>query len=373
MLLGRVPSSPIKCVQLFGLQRCLSHSEASPRWHSEFISHFLKPSAHRTSFKTRFCRSPLTVSDMQTDSFSCGRKSPAVVRDEMDGGGETEGREVKEVPDQLETIGMELQQAEGVIGQSTASVSFLNVKSAWVFFSPVSSSESTQEKRKRKIRDGGRRVDREEDAKKKKKQSQRPNYFISIPITNTQISSAVFSVQELLLQHDPRLAKAMIPIPTLHITLLVTHLATQEEVDLAASVLAQVEPSLVELLGGRDLVLPFSGISHFRKEVVFVGLAPGQHRHTLDTVAELLQSHFEEQGLLQRGTRGFEPHLTIMKLSRASNLRSQGVRRVDPALYSNYTNKFFGDQTVERLDLCSMLKKKQPDGYYYTETSLQLG
>lgn len=49
--------------------------------------------------------------------------------------------------------------------------------------------------------------------------------------------------------------------------------------------LAQVEPSLVELLGGRDLVLPFSGISHFRKEVVFVGLAPGQHRHTLDTVA----------------------------------------------------------------------------------------
>uniref|UniRef100_H2UJZ8 A-kinase anchor protein 7-like phosphoesterase domain-containing protein n=1 Tax=Takifugu rubripes TaxID=31033 RepID=H2UJZ8_TAKRU len=203
----------------------------------------------------------------------------------------------------------------------------------------------------RKIRDGGRRVDREEDAKKKKKQSQRDNVHISVTF-------------ELLLQHDPRLAKAMIPIPTLHITLLVTHLATQEEVDLAASVLAQVEPSLVELLGGRDLVLPFSGISHFRKEVVFVGLAPGQHRHTLDTVAELLQSHFEEQGLLQRGTRGFEPHLTIMKLSRASNLRSQVLVRS--------LHQFFGDQTVERLDLCSMLKKKQPDGYYYTETSLQL-
>lgn len=49
--------------------------------------------------------------------------------------------------------------------------------------------------------------------------------------------------------------------------------------------LAQVEPSLAELLGGQDLVLPFSGISHFRKEVVFVGLAPGQHRHTLDSLA----------------------------------------------------------------------------------------
>lgn len=53
----------------------------------------------------------------------------------------------------------------------------------------------------------------------------------------------------------------------------------------AAIVLAQVAPSLAELLGRQDLVLPFSGISHFRKEVVFVGLAPGQHRHTLDSLA----------------------------------------------------------------------------------------
>ena len=49
--------------------------------------------------------------------------------------------------------------------------------------------------------------------------------------------------------------------------------------------MAQVEPSLAKLLGGRELVLPFSGIGHFRKEVVFVGLAPGQHRHTLDSLA----------------------------------------------------------------------------------------
>uniref|UniRef100_H3D040 A-kinase anchoring protein 7 n=1 Tax=Tetraodon nigroviridis TaxID=99883 RepID=H3D040_TETNG len=232
---------------------------------------------------------------------------------------------------------------------------------------------SAQEKRKRKRGDSGGRVDSEEDAKKKKRESQRPNYFISVPITNTQISSAVLGVQEAVLQQEPRLARAMIPIPTLHITLLVTHLSNQEQVDLAASVLAQVQPSLAELLGGRDLVLPFSGISHFRKEVVFVGLAPGQHRDRLDTVADLLQGRFEEQGLLQRDTRGFEPHLTIMKLSRASKLRSQGVRRVDPALYSSYTNKFFGEQTVERLDLCSMLKKKQADGYYHTETSLPMG
>lgn len=234
-------------------------------------------------------------------------------------------------------------------------------------------TDSAQKKRKRG--DSGGRVDSEEDAgkKKKKKESKRPNYFVSIPITNPQISSAAAEVQQVVLQQEPNLAKAMIPIPTLHITLLVTHLANQEQVDLAATALAGVEPSLAELLGGRDLVLPFSGISHFRKEVVFIGLAPGEHRHTLDSLAELLRSRFEEQGLLQGDCHGFQPHLTIMKLSRASKLRSQGIKRVDPALYSDYTDRFFGDQTVDRVDLCSMLKKKQKDGYYHTEGSLQLG
>ncbi|KAM3860985.1 uncharacterized protein ACN63O_014397 [Diretmus argenteus] len=241
-------------------------------------------------------------------------------------------------------------------------------------FSPVPSPESTHKKGKRKRGDGGGRVDSEEDAekKKKKKENQRPNYFVSIPITNTQISSAVIEVQEAVLQQEPRLAKAMIPAPSLHITLLVTHLASQEQVDLAATVLAQVKPSLAELLGGQDLVLPFSGMGQFRKEVVFIGLAPGQHRHTLEKLAEFLRSRFEEQGLLQGDCRGFEPHLTIMKLSRAPKLRSQGIKRVDPDLYSSYTDRFFGDQRVERVDLCSMLKKKQEDGYYHTESSLQL-
>ncbi|KAJ0026968.1 hypothetical protein NQD34_017968, partial [Periophthalmus magnuspinnatus] len=244
--------------------------------------------------------------------------------------------------------------------------------------SPTSWKElgcSTNQKlKKRKRGEIGERADSEEDTskKKKKKESKRPNYFLSIRITNPQISSAVAEVQQTVLQQEPKLSKAMIPIPSLHITLLVAHLANQEQVDLAATVLAAVEPSLAELLGGQSLVLPFSGIGHFRKEVVFIGLAPGEHRHTLHSLAELLRSRFEEQGLLQGDCRGFEPHLTIMKLSRASKLKAQGIKRVDPSLYSNYSERFFGDQPVERVDLCSMLKKKQQDGYYYTETSLQL-
>ncbi|XP_077443636.1 A kinase (PRKA) anchor protein 7 isoform X2 [Stigmatopora argus] len=234
----------------------------------------------------------------------------------------------------------------------------------------VAKQQSGKKNRKR-----GRRVDADQDGdkSKKKKQVQRPNYFVSIPITNAQISSAVAEVQESVLEREPRLSKAMIPIPTLHLTLLVAYLADQEQVDLAAAALAQVGPSLARLLEGAELVLPLSGIAHFKNDVVFVALREGPHAGVLRRLADSVQAGFEERGLLDGHARGFEPHLTIMKLSRAPKLRSQGIKRVDSSLYSDYASRFFGEQAVERLDLCSMLKKKQRDGYYHTEASLQLG
>ncbi|XP_035811160.1 A-kinase anchor protein 7 isoform X2 [Amphiprion ocellaris] len=418
MVLGRVLLS-LSSKYLKSLQRV--HVVSVRRLHPLATCHLQKAQASAHLFRLQAAAESsvrlLTVSDMQPACVSYGRETAGVVFDDDDddeGGGETlVGREEKREEDEevmkvspVKSIDMEIQKASSVCAASGSDEKTTKRKTRrekrklmkkklkspdtsenlmselpFALTSPTTwkalgfpNPESTQKKKKRKRGDSGGLLDSEEDGdkKKKKKENQRPNYFVSIPITNTQISSAVTEVQEAILQQEPRLAKAMIPVPTLHITLLVTHLADQEQVDLAAAVLAQVEPSLAELLGGRDLVLPFSGISHFRKEVVFVGLTAGRHRTTLDSLAELLQRRFEEQGLLQGNSRGFEPHLTIMKLSRASKLRSQGIKRVDPALYSNYTNKFFGDQTVERVDLCSMLKKKQPDGYYHTETSLQL-
>ncbi|XP_062267777.1 A-kinase anchor protein 7-like isoform X2 [Platichthys flesus] len=427
MLLGRVPLSlRWTCSLSVDLLRSFVNEELHrvSSAHCQRVGGFRSSAPRLGSAETPLphtCLCPLTVCDMQpVVGVSCGKEAPAIGSnggDDDEGGdegvvGQQSGRGDEGSIKVLMTAGVQEKVGTPYTGASTVSAAtksnekntkgkikrekkkFMKkkLKPAHTVDNPMSelpfalsspttwkelafpNPESTKNKRKRGGGIGGR-VDSEEDGdkKKKKKENQRPNYFVSIPITNTQISSAVAEVQEAVLQQEPLLAKAMIPVPTLHITLLVMHLANQEQIDLATTVLARVKPSLAELLDGRDLVLPFSGIGHFRKEVVFVGLAPGQHRHTLDSLAGLLRRRFEEQGLLQGDSRGFEPHLTIMKLSRASKLRAQGIKRVDPTLYSNYNNKFFGDQTVERVDLCSMLQKKQQDGYYHTETSLQLG
>lgn len=50
---------------------------------------------------------------------------------------------------------------------------------------PVTTSERL--KKKRKIGESGEGEEDADKKKKKKKESQRPNYFVSIPITNPQV------------------------------------------------------------------------------------------------------------------------------------------------------------------------------------------
>ncbi|XP_073673018.1 A-kinase anchor protein 7 isoform X2 [Garra rufa] len=233
-----------------------------------------------------------------------------------------------------------------------------------------SSAESSVKKKRKRGDDS--RVEGEEDGdkKKKKKETARPNYFVSVPITNPEIKQVVKDVQEVVLEKDSRLSRALIPVDTLHITLLVTHLSTQEQIDLAASTLSELESPLNALLKGQRLILPFCGIGHFKQEVAFVQITEGEHLTKLTLMAESVRQAFEEQGIASGDDKAFKPHLTFLKLSRAPKLRKQGVKKLDPALFSEFEGRVFGDECVCRLDLCSMLKKKSADGYYHREKSV---
>ncbi|XP_067241035.1 A-kinase anchor protein 7 isoform X2 [Chanodichthys erythropterus] len=232
-------------------------------------------------------------------------------------------------------------------------------------------SSKSSEKKKRKRGDSSR-VESEEDGdkKKKKKEAARPNYFVSVPITNPEIKQVVQDVQKLVLEKDSRLSRALIPVDTLHITLLVAHLKTQEQVDLAASTLSALEAPLNALLEGRRLILPFCGVGHFKQEVAFVQITEGEHLNTLALMAESVRKAFEESGIVSGDDKAFKPHLTFLKLSRAPKLRKQGVKKLDLALFSDFESRVFGDECVCRVDLCSMLKKKTEDGYYHREKSV---
>ncbi|XP_078226230.1 A-kinase anchoring protein 7 isoform X4 [Callithrix jacchus] len=230
---------------------------------------------------------------------------------------------------------------------------------------PQINSERSKEKERIKS-------DRVKKRKPKRKDYQ-PNYFLSIPITNKEIIKGIKSLQNAVIQQDKRLAQAMVRDGSFHITLLVMQLLNEDEVNIGTDALLELKPFIEELLQGKHLSLPFEGIGTFGNQVGFVKLAEGDHVNSLSEIAETANRTFQEKGIRAGESRSFKPHLTFMKLSKAPWLRKNGVKKIDPDLYEKFISHRFGEEILYRIDLCSMEKKKQSNGYYHCESSIVIG
>ncbi|NXS51608.1 AKA7G protein, partial [Brachypteracias leptosomus] len=188
-----------------------------------------------------------------------------------------------------------------------------------------------------------------------------------------QITGGVQAVQDAIIQKDQRLSKAMVRSGSLHVTMLVMHLSNEEEISIIQfGFFSSRWLFLTNLLKGKTVDLSFQGIDHFKNEVGFVKLTENDHTTILKEIAETMKKIFQEKGIVAGEERAFKPHLTFMKLSKSTQLRKQ-VKKIDSSLYEDFKSHYFGDEILHRLDLCSMLKKKQPNGYYYCESSIVFG
>ncbi|XP_074224464.1 A-kinase anchoring protein 7 isoform X3 [Camelus bactrianus] len=208
--------------------------------------------------------------------------------------------------------------------------------------------------------------------REKKRKDYQPNYFLSIPITSKEITKGIKILQNAIIQQDQRLAKAMSGDGSFHITLLVMQLLNEDEVNIGIDALLDLKPFIEEILQGKPLTLPFEGVDTFGNQVGFVKLAEGDHMNPLLEIADAAKRTFQERGVLAGESRTFKPHLTFMKLSKTPWLRKKGVKKIDPTFYEKFISHRFGEEVVRRIDLCSMLKKKQSNGYYHCESSIAI-
>ncbi|XP_069090977.1 A-kinase anchoring protein 7 isoform X3 [Pleurodeles waltl] len=242
-----------------------------------------------------------------------------------------------------------------------AELPFVNTKTGTIFEIPTKSDKTVNQKRKQKNKKN------KDDLKEKKPLA---NYFISLPITNPKIIQDIEMIQDALVKKEGRLSKAMVPHGSLHITLFVMHIASEDDVSRAINALSESKDVIQEILQGKSLALPFEGVADFRNEVIFAKLAKEESTSKLILVKETLEKIFNEKGILVKDDKAFTPHLTIMKLSRSPKIRKQGLKKIDIKLYEEFKSHYFGEETLTSLDLCSMVKKRQSSGYYHSESSV---
>lgn len=90
--------------------------------------------------------------------------------------------------------------------------------------------------------------------------------------------------------------------------------------------------------------------------------------------SDTVKTCFEENDILSSDGKPFNPHITMMKLSKGSHkLKKKGIKKFPSDLYTEHVNKFFGKQLFTGLHLCSMLKRKGPTGYYHIEHQVKIG
>lgn len=215
-------------------------------------------------------------------------------------------------------------------------------------------------------------VDMKDSPSKLKKKPKRimPNYFIAIRVSNPVIHSGVKIVQDSVVSHDEKLMPALIPLATLHLTLLVLHLEDEEKIQKATEVLHQCRTSLEPVLLNSALTLNFAGLDNFRHQVLFVKLCGEEGIVRLNTVANVVRDTFAKEGIPSTDSREFSPHLTVMKLTRSPKLRKRGIRKIPLESYATWTDFDFGEERVSSLHLCSM-NKKEEDGFYKCVTTIK--
>ncbi|NXU83527.1 AKA7G protein, partial [Xiphorhynchus elegans] len=205
----------------------------------------------------------------------------------------------------------------------------------------------------------------------RKRSRDAPNYFVAIPITNDQILNRIEDLQEHIFSKEPDLWRALLPIQTMHLTIIVAHLGTEEEVKKAVLALKQSKTKVKEILQSKNLNMTFHGIGQFNNQVFYLKMLE-EDQKMLSRIAGAVEECFIEMNLDILGSKDFKPHLTFLKLSKASRLRRRGFRKICLDLYKEYEDSYFGTEVFSRIDLCAMRKKKQESGYYYCECSINV-
>ena len=191
-------------------------------------------------------------------------------------------------------------------------------------------------------------------------------HFVAIPVSHSDIHSRVQTVQKKVVFHEKKLEPALIPVETLHLTLLVIHLEN-EQIEQAKEILQ----TLKDVLPSGAFTLKFKGLDFSFPErekpwLRYVTPFGEEGIQKLKKVYDVVKKTFTEKGFPPTDPdREFHPHVTIINLNKAPNLQNEGISKLPGESFSACKDLDFGEEQVSSLCLYEMDMKKAKDGSFY--------
>jgi len=192
------------------------------------------------------------------------------------------------------------------------------------------------------------------------KRLKKVNYFLAIPILNRRILGSVKSVGEQYCEHHRNTGRGITAWEKSHITLGVFHLEDEQLGD-AKEQLDQCVNRIKEIQHISPITV--KGIGNFGNKVVFAQI---EESESLSQIAAILRDAFSSK-FAHFDTRPFNPHLTIFKPRRENNFKKPKMSFFDPIVEYE-----FGVEHFSSIQLCSMEKAEQENGYYHVDHQVNI-
>ncbi|ETE64489.1 hypothetical protein L345_09742, partial [Ophiophagus hannah] len=210
-----------------------------------------------------------------------------------------------------------------------------------------------------------------------------------------RILDKIEDVQESIFTQEPKLLKALVPIQTMHLTIFVAHLKTEDDIKRAISALEHSKAEVRALLQRQLFCMTFHGTGQFNNKVIYVKMSADE-QHMLSKIAGMVLNSFMEMNIDVSSSRDVKPQLTFLKLSKDPAWRRKtcklDLETLDLYVYSLFmqirrnSTKLASEKLVKacmwnikilllaqsRIDLCAMHKKRQDSGYYHCEYSVNI-
>ena len=216
--------------------------------------------------------------------------------------------------------------------------------------------------------------DKKQLKKRKGNENARPNYFLAVRIFSESVKNTAVYFKDCVLEKNEHFKPAFVPIPTLHLTLLVMSLNNKEEIEnvlkclyLCLSEIKSLAPTDIERL------LCIEGVGDFRGQVVFAEVKESECLKFIREISKILYKTFLDNNVSVNSKANFKPHITLMKLSRCFKaMRKKRIKKIPLEMYEDNKTIYFGKEKVTHVLLCSMNHEKEKDGFYKVVATLDL-
>ncbi|XP_060558439.1 uncharacterized protein LOC132718738 isoform X1 [Ruditapes philippinarum] len=189
----------------------------------------------------------------------------------------------------------------------------------------------------------------------------KPNYFVTIQITDKETLKNLQAEQKDFLSRYPRYKDSVIPQERFHVTLTVLELPDEDHIKECIATLENVKDDIIDL-ARKAGKLTFRGLGSFSTRVIFAKL---EFSNEFMQLVDLIRNSIAVTGIKVE-LKPLKAHVTLFKV-KSDTYKEMGIymykgKLILASLFD--PDPYFGSQDINNVQICEISGDREDNGFY---------